>query len=592
MIVTRKIGSLVRGKATPFQIYSACILGCLLGFLPGFSQAPGLVLAWSFLLLILNANLFLAGIVTLLGKLVFLLTMPVLFLIGRVLLEGPIQGVFKLFINAPVTAYMGLDYYVVAGGQLVAIILGIVAGSLLTRSLNSYRRKMKDLSENSEKLKTYSNKSWIKVLTFLFLGGGKGKKSYDELLAKRIGNPIRAWGLGIVVVLVALLAIGANWLSGPMLTRLAKSNLETANGATVDLASLNLDLKSSKIELQGLEMADPEKLDTNVFASKRIVADVDSTDLLRKRFSINQLVVENASSGLGRESPGRQIAPEADARKKPILPEFEGLESVLENASQWEERFAQIKRWLGKVSTAEKSEESAPTVSWKEELQSRIQAVGYAHVKADFLTEGSPTLWIQSLEARGIVTPYLDNMRIDIVGNDLSTHPGLLESVPKIAIVSDNGRFDANLSFAGEAGQGENLLGLNLKQYSVDTFAKGLKTSGEPILQGGLMDVSIGGRFGTLQNDLKLQASFDGTTAHIDGQALSLDGVTVPIELAGPIDALQFKLDKDFLAKILLGKGKKRLFDELGIDSEEAGEGAEGLLKGLIKKKLQGEEDG
>ena len=40
----RKIGKLLRGAATPFQIWLACLLGSLLGFVPGFTRAPALML--------------------------------------------------------------------------------------------------------------------------------------------------------------------------------------------------------------------------------------------------------------------------------------------------------------------------------------------------------------------------------------------------------------------------------------------------------------------------------------------------------------------------------------------------------------------
>jgi hypothetical protein len=74
MIFTRKIGNLVRGNTTPFQLYAAAMLGAFLGFTPGFDHAPGLILLWAFLLLILNANMFLSGLVGLISKLIYPVT--------------------------------------------------------------------------------------------------------------------------------------------------------------------------------------------------------------------------------------------------------------------------------------------------------------------------------------------------------------------------------------------------------------------------------------------------------------------------------------------------------------------------------------
>ena len=39
---TRQFGKILRGKATPFQLVAACVLGALLGFAPGPTQAPAL----------------------------------------------------------------------------------------------------------------------------------------------------------------------------------------------------------------------------------------------------------------------------------------------------------------------------------------------------------------------------------------------------------------------------------------------------------------------------------------------------------------------------------------------------------------------
>jgi uncharacterized protein (TIGR03546 family) len=133
MLITRKFGKLVRGKATPFQILSACILGMLIGFIPGFQQAPGLLVFWIGCLIILNANLFLASLVGILGKLLLIALMPVVFAIGRFLLDGPATPIFESLANGPITAYFGLDYYVVPGGQILGLILGIAIGIALTK---------------------------------------------------------------------------------------------------------------------------------------------------------------------------------------------------------------------------------------------------------------------------------------------------------------------------------------------------------------------------------------------------------------------------------------------------------------------------
>lgn len=586
MIITRKIGSLIRGKTTPFQIYAACLLGALVGFMPSFSHGPALMAFWILLLLVLNANLFLAGIVLLLSKLILLVAMPAVFAVGRFLLEGPTQGLFKTLINAPVTAYSGLDYYAVAGGQLVALIFGFVLAFLLKRSITNYRKKMMAVSEDSARLKKYNEKSWVKVLKFLFLGSGRGKKSYEDLLSVRMGNPIRIWGLAVVLVLVGVVWLGFSKLSAPLLTSLAKSNLETANGATVDLEGVDLDLGEGQLEVLGLAMTDAQNLDTNIFASKRIVADVNTTDLLRKRFSIDNLVIDNATSGDKRASAGKQIGPQSSGKSMIEMPDFDDLDSVLSNAGEWKERLGQAKRWLEQMTAG--GEEAAEALSWKEELNSRVRALGHANVKADFLTEGSPTMWIRRIEAKGIKTPYFEGAMLDLEGADLSTHPSLAAAAPTLSLVADNKLFDARLSLGGASGTGTNDLKMFLKNVAVDPLAAKIKSDGEPPLSGGSMDIDLSGIIGTTDNDLVAQVTFSGSTARIGGKPVSLDGVTLPLQIRGALDRPGVKLESKALEKILVSAGKKKLMDEaskkLGLDGDEAGAAGQ-LLEGLFKKK-------
>src|SRR5882672_10249924 len=98
MFLIRKLGSLLRGSATPFQIHVACILGALMGFTPGFTRAPALSLALLLLLLTCNANLLVAGLVGGVARIASLVLMPVAFSTGRWLLDGPTSGLFRKLI--------------------------------------------------------------------------------------------------------------------------------------------------------------------------------------------------------------------------------------------------------------------------------------------------------------------------------------------------------------------------------------------------------------------------------------------------------------------------------------------------------------
>ncbi len=599
MIITRKFGSLIRGKSTPFQIVSASILGMLIGFTPGFQQAPGLIVFWALCLLILNANLFLAGLMGLLGKLLLIVTIPVAFSIGRFLLEGPTSGLFSALANGPITAYFGLDYYVVPGGQAMGLLIGGAIGFYLTKLLGAYRRKMVSLEGNSERLDKWSSKGWVKALKFIFLGSGKGKKSYEELLSKKWGNPIRIPGAIFAIVVIGLGYVGLRSLSDPLITAAIKDGLENANGATVDLKNAHLDLESGRLEIDGLAMADPENLDTNLFASDRIVADISAADILKRRFSIDSLVFENASAGLARESKAAHVGRRANTDKKPPIqiPDYEDLGSVLEDAPEFKERLAQIKKWLEALGG--ESESGEKKISLKESLASRIQSLGYTNVSKKDLIEGSPTVWIQNLVATEVKTQYLEGVTLSIVADDLSSHPNLVDTDPRLKITSSDGALDASISLGAAAGRADNQIEMSLKGLSVDALASKIKSDGSAPLSGGTMALAVSGKISGIDSDLKITPTFKGSTLSVGGSQVPADNLSLPLFLRGPIDNPSVKLDSKAMTNAIAQAGKKELInraaEKLGIDATDSGEGegledtAKKLLGGFLKKKSDGE---
>jgi uncharacterized protein (TIGR03546 family) len=190
MFLTRKIGKILRGNSTPFQLIMACVLGTMLGFVPGFSQAPGLLIALTFALIFINANLVLAALVGVVAKLIALPLVPLAYSTGTFLLDGPAQGLFKTFVNSPVLAFFGLEYYTVTGAQFLGLILGLFIGVLLSFGMTSFRKKMADLEKNSEKFKTYSSKFWVRALVWIILGGAETPKNHGTTFwQKRLATP-------------------------------------------------------------------------------------------------------------------------------------------------------------------------------------------------------------------------------------------------------------------------------------------------------------------------------------------------------------------------------------------------------------------
>lgn len=316
-MITRKISAVIRGKATPFQITSACILGAMLGFLPTFATARGLTLVLLLLLLVLNANLIIALTMASLAKVVALLAVPVTFGVGQFLVDGGAQPIFRAAVNAPVLALFGFEYYLTTGGVVMGVLLGIAAAFVIVRAVGQFRKGMSTLETSSPAYKKFIEKRSVRVLTFVLIGKGKGKKSYEDLLTKRIGNPVRLVGVGVVVVVAGGLFVAKNALSERILTAALVRGLEQANGATVDLGSATLSLRDHKLTLTGLAIADPNDLSRDTFRAATIEVDLDTSDLLRARLTLDHVAIADGSTGAKRARAGVLIERTRDDEPTP-----------------------------------------------------------------------------------------------------------------------------------------------------------------------------------------------------------------------------------------------------------------------------------
>ncbi len=589
-MVTRKIGKLLRGKATPTQFMIACVLGALIGFMPGFAQSPGLMIVLILLLAVLNANLFLAATVGLLAKLVSLAVMPLTFMVGRILLDGPTSGLFALLINAPVGALMGFENYVATGGLVTGTLFGILAGMLVIRGITAFRMKMTSMQENSERYKTWTSKWWVKALTFVFVGGG-GKKDYKKLLTKRIGNPFRIIGVIGMVLFVVLLLIIYQFASGPIVTAAMQRGLERANGATVDVRDAELDLAVGRLVLHGFAMADPNDLTTDLLRADRMEADISGRDLLRKRIALDQVQFANASTGETRAIPGRRIGRWPEPKPVPDkTPEEKTLEEYIQQAEVWRERLAQVRQWVERMSGPEEAVEDDPAKrreTLRERLERQVAERGYANVRATHLVKGAPTFMVYRLDAEQVRAAQLNGATVDIRGRNLSTHPHLADEPPSVLIESSDDRLRAFVSL-DHAVSADTTSTLEFFFLGLDTDTIVRQFLGDRVIRGGTMDLFASGNYGREGPgwiDLPLRVAMHDPNVSVGGSNRDVSLLEVPIGLRGPLDNLMIMLDDSKLADALVRAGATELArqfdDQVGERIEDVLEGASDQVPGL-----------
>jgi len=614
-MITRKIGNILRGSATPFQIIAASVLGSLIAFVPGFQQAPGLLVLWIALLVLINANLFLAGVIGLGAKLAALLLTPVSFHIGRALLEGPTRGVFSGLANGPVTAWFGLEYYVVTGGALLGLILGLSVGLALVVVLRGTWRRLAALETDSEAFRTWSSKGWVKVFAWIFIGGVKGKQSYEALLARRFGNPVRVLGLVLVVLAGVLGYVAVQFLDSTIVTVALRGALERANGATVDLQQVDVSLRDGRVAITGLALADPDRLDTNLFAAKAVEAKLSTGDLLRRRAVVDSVVVSGATQGDTRAVPGVRIGPPPEeAAGEWSWPDMQSLDQILANADVWKERLQTAQRWLD----AMKSEQPAATdgatppaqpgapgepatgPTYEQILRERVRQLGYAGVRDESLIEKAPRLLIREVVAAEVQAAALPGDPLDIRAEHLSTEPHLVPEAPTVRVTSKSGRFKTSLAApAGAAPQ----LDFLLTGLSVDALVAQLKETSRPALRGGTLDLAAKGTLGMLDLNLPMTLTLHDTALAVGGsKPTALTQLAVPVAVRGTLTRPAVRVDSKALQNALIASGKEEVANRLqaelekrmgggtsggstGAGTEELKKAAGGLLDGLLAPK-------
>lgn len=573
-MITRKLGKIVRGGATPLQVIMACVLGAVLGFIPGFWEAPGLLVVALLLLTVLNANLFLAAMVGLGAKLLSLAAMPLQFKVGQLVLDGPTQGVMKSAINTPGVALLGLEYYATTGGLVLGVVAGLIAGVVLVKMLGALWRRLAKVEEESEKYKAAMGKRWVRIGTWLFLGGQK--KSFAEISKRKIGNPVRILGVVFAALAVALGWIVYAFMGEQVTTTLAQKALERANGATVDIDSARLDLKSGKMVFTGLAMADPNNLSTDLLRAKQVEADIGGRDLLRKRIALDKVVVSEATQGEKRAFPGRRVGTPPEPEPDPAGQKT--IDDYIKEAEVWKERLAQAREWLEKVSGDEQAAEDQPATgpdgqprpgaeprqeTLKERLARQVEELGFTKVRATHLIEGAPTVLVRELVAEGVRTQKFGDDLVDVRAENLSTNPRLVPGSPKVTVTTRSKRMQAAVDLGVALSPAPGKLAFAMTGLDTNATAAMLVPTDPPMVQNGTMDVSLDGTIaagGLGSLDLPLRITLhDATVALPGGKPTQVARLDVPVAVRGALDNPAIVVDQKALADALVKAGAGEL---------------------------------
>lgn len=577
-MIHRKFGRLLLGKATPFQVIAACVLGAILGFQPGFTQAPGSIFLLFCLFAVLNANLMLGALVTVGTLMLSYALLPIAHSIGRFLLEGPTEGLFRSLVNTPFFAWCGFEYHAVTGGWLLGGVIGLAVGLLIAGAMGRIRKTFLSLDEGSEAFRKWAGKGWVKFLSWLLIGGVPKKETYEKIAGKKIGLPVRPLGIVMVLLVSVLIWAVPQLVAGPILTSAVQGGLERVNGATVDLGNADLDLAGGKFTLEGLGMADRAHLEEDMLQANTLTADLDVGELLTKRFRVTELALERALTGAPRKTPGKLVGktppPPPPEPPPPADPEVSimKLEQVLADAKVWYERLGQAERYFELFFGEEEAdpaaaETAAAEADGKDAVDRAVETVGYAWTRASHLIEKSPTFRLDHLKVARLESMQLAGVPFVLEGWNLSTHPSLVPEPAGLSLVNDDGsiRLAVNPAPAGGAPKPETIE-LARKGLPGDWLGKQVRVDGEPVLAGGTIDIEGSGRWwreGGVRLDLPLRFTLNGCDLKLPGSEgmQRVEKLVVPITVSGSLLSPSIRFSEKDLIDGLVAAGKKELAD-------------------------------
>ncbi|MDY6913451.1 MAG: hypothetical protein SVT52_03205 [Planctomycetota bacterium] len=414
----RKLGKVLHGGATFRDMFLGVFLGLAVGMIPGVNLTLVILVL---LLLLLNTNGALAFLSIVLGKLLCLALAPVTFHIGYAMVHNlGMVGLVRAAADTPVVALLDLHVYCLLGSLPLIVVIGVLAGWLVARSVIKMRSGIAAAMQDRQKLQKVAENKFTKLVMRVVFG--KQKEALADMAGKK--SPLIRKGrvLAALVVIAVLIVLQVVFLDTLVKGGLEKS-IAAANGAEVNIDTASLSTGSGRLVIEGLQVTDVDRPTHNLVQAERIVADVDLRDLLTRRFVMDLVECQAMRMDVERKTPGKVY-------RKPKQPEkestsiLEGLKGKLGKSGEY---YAEIKKFnerLKKLQEYLKSDDPKAQPDDADRLARRAKAMGYLRLSAKGYLTGSPTWVIREIKVSQIaLRPSLPTFIVE--GKNLSSHPSL-----------------------------------------------------------------------------------------------------------------------------------------------------------------------
>ncbi|MDF7799637.1 hypothetical protein P4C99_09175 [Pontiellaceae bacterium B1224] len=585
--IIRKIGKMLRGGAGKREIFLGALCGVLIGMLPGANlMLAVLILA----VLLLNSNLGFTLLGVAFGKILCLTLAIPTFHIGYTIIHNiGLEGVFTSLANMPGLALMGLDNYSQVGGAPIAWVVAFVFAKALSTYVNKIREQMVKAAKNEKVGKATGNK-FSKFL--IWLAFGKQKISTEDVLAKT--SPLfRKSG---IILVAAFLVIGLlfEFLFLDMAVKKAiSSSISRSTGAEVNMDKAHLSIFGGELDIQNLQVTDPDKPTHNLVQIGQLVSDISVSDLLRKSVVIDLLAGSVLQTDTLRDTPGKLLVSAEEKQKKTDKKAKEKEEKEkAEGEKTLDDYLAQAdkyKEWLDKASeylekqkkVSEFVKGGPPPTPSRDELVELARKIGYLNMTADLLSD-RPAWLIRNIEIDQ-VTLSSDLPMQEIIAAEVCSNPALNGQPTLLEMISEDATeatFKMVLRF--DDMNAPNDIAFNLKGIDM---AEVVETGDSLQIETGIADLSANGTFST--DSLDIPFSLTVRELKTSNEIINnLKNIALPGKLYGSLTSPRITVEiDDNLKNAAIDAAKARANEEV----EKAKAAAQQKADEQINKALESE---
>ncbi len=600
MLLPRKIKNIVRllrGQVSPVLAGISVGLGFWFGLMPGFYGIHALLLV---LLLLLNVPIGLFILFLGIGKGASLAAAPLLFHTGS-FVQSNLPGLTAFFQKIPIAGLTDFSHFALVGALLLGPIGGAAIGFAFGGMVLGFRKTWLKLEENTDKFNVWYNKKWVKILDRIIVGKRGAKDARHAMEAKT--KYFRKAGIFLAAFVVLVFLVFSLLFQKQYVRNKAVTKLTEINGATVDIADLNLSAVSGTVKLAGLGVTNREDPTQNTVDVGEVSAQASVYQMSVGKLIMDEVKVANVQFGQARQTPGTVLeqpsvsgpdgqTPGSGPSDDTTIPDANGT-----GLERYMEKYEEFKAWLEKIKP------------WLPKGQKEPAPVETPHRYLDFLTakggpEAAVRMWAKQVVMEKVLLGDRQFGSSTIRLTNLNDAPEAAELPVGFEVASDGGaqmkmqvhyeepETPGKVTGSFEAFDLAKMQG-GLKQDNALEFQSG-KAGGtwEGYLTQDRIDITVAAQLTQLQAVAK--NGLFGLDPQLTQEALNtLTDLAVSMRIAGPLTDPKISFDTGDLKKQIVAAGKQRVLGEIEkqlqdkapdevkelMDSNDFRKGLDGLIR-------------